>query len=354
MRRLAALVGAIAMVGAAVVVRNAIDDGDNGGSNNGDGGGPVLLCATELAAACDELAREADVEIFLDPAGSTVSTLSTRADNGSDDLEYDGWLTFQRDAQIVRDARKRAALDPLIDAPSDPIARSPLVLAIWRDRAQVLAEGCGGEVTWRCLGDVAGTRWQSIGGDEAWGPVKPGHADPASTGEGLAVIGQAAAQFFDRVNLSRDDYEDDAFLEWFSRVERAVPTGGSVGDDSPFVRMLTAGPAAFDVVATSEADAGPRLAAASADRRDRVRLLYPSPVATVDVVFAPVHDRDSDLEDIVTGDAGRAALAQAGFRVDGEDPAQGVPSTPPLPDRSNLPSTGALEALLQTWREVTG
>jgi hypothetical protein len=353
MRRLAALVGALAMIGGALIVRGVIDD-DNGGSKRSDGGTPVLLCATELAAACDELAREADVDILLEPAGSTVSTLSTRSDSGSGDLEYDGWLTFERDAQIVRDARERAALDPLIDAPSEPIARSPLVLAIWRDRAQVLAEGCGGEVTWRCLGDVAGTRWQSIGGDEAWGDVKPGHADPASTGEGLAVIGQAAAQFFDRSNLSRDDYEDDAFLEWFSRIERAVPAGGSVGDDSPFVRMLTAGPAAFDVVVTTEADAGPRLAAASADRRDRVRLLYPSPVATVDVVFAPVHNRDSDLEDIVTGDAGRTALARAGFRVDGEDPTEGVPNTPALPDRSNLPSSGALEALLQTWREVTG
>ena len=169
----------------------------------------------------------------------------------------------------------------------------------------------------------------------------------------------AAPRPFDVVGIGNAlvdvlSHEDDAFLEWFARLEGAVPQGGGVGNDSPFVRMLTAGPAAFDVVITTEADAGPRLASSSSDRRERVHLLYPSPVTTVDVVFAPVSGRDDDLADIVTGDDGRAALAQAGFRVDGESNADGVPSEPSLPARSNLPSPGALEALLQTWREVTG
>jgi hypothetical protein len=83
-------------------------------------------------------------------------------------------------------------------------------------------------------------------------------------------------------------------------------------------------------------------------------LLYPAPVATADVVFAKVTGRDTDVGDTVTGDDGRAALARAGYRVDGEDRAQGVPDKPALPDDSNLPPVDTLEALLQTWREVTG
>ena len=56
----------------------------------------------------------------------------------------------------------------------------------------------------------------------------------------------------------------------------------------------------------------------------------------------------------MTGDDGRAALAHAGFRVDGEDRRPGVPDRPRLARSDNLPDAGSLEALLQTWREVTG
>ena len=53
-------------------------------------------------------------------------------------------------------------------------------------------------------------------------------------------------------------------------------------------------------------------------------------------------------------DATPAALAESGFRVDGEDRAPGVPDRPELPDRSNLPDAGSLFALLDTWRQVVG
>jgi len=36
-----------------------------------------------------------------------------------------------------------------------------------------------------------------------------------------------------RTDPSRDDFGNDAFLAWFSDLERAVPPGGGVGDDSP-------------------------------------------------------------------------------------------------------------------------
>ena len=38
-----------------------------------------------------------------------------------------------------------------------PLARSPLVIAMWRDRAEAFAANCdGGEIDWRCIGDHAG------------------------------------------------------------------------------------------------------------------------------------------------------------------------------------------------------
>ena len=351
-----ALLGAIVMIGAAVGVRALLDGDGGGGGGNGTQSGPArLLCASELAAACEELANEHDdIEVTIAPAGSTVDELARTLDDDIDALGFDGWLTFARDAEIVSSERERLALAPVLDEPSDPLGRTPLVLAAWKERAGALAPRCGGELTWKCLGEVAGRPWSSVGGEDAWGTVKPGHADPATTGDGLAVIGQAASQYFGRSALDRADVQDDpGFIDWFTRLERAVPSG-TAADSSPFERMLVAGPAAFDVVATTEAEAGPGLARSSRDRREAITLLYPSPVATADVVFARVAGRDTDLDDIVTGDDGRGAIARAGYRVDDEDRAAGVPDRPALPKRSNLPPAGSLVALLQTWREVTG
>ena len=121
----------------------------------------------------------------------------------------------------------------------------------------------------------------------------------------------------------------------------------------PFAQIFT--PGIVDMVGTFEAVAGPELANATRDGRDRVRLLYPAPVATADVVYVPVVGADGadDLADLLTGDDGRSALAKDGWRVDGEPRARGVPATPPLPARENVPGSGSLQALLETWREVT-
>jgi hypothetical protein len=333
-RRLLALLAALGMVGGAVAVRGAIDD--DGGKGSNDGHKTTLLCAVELASVCDELHDTTGVRIATAPMDSV-------ADN-PDLADYDGWLTFAANT-------RNSAIAPLLGTSSPVLARSPLVLAVGKDRGAVLAAHCsGGEVTWRCIGDVAGTQWASIGGETAWGAIKVGHADPETTGEGLAIIGQAAQQFFGPgKNLSRDDFAQDNFFAWFTQLERAAER-----DNDAFEHLLTFGEARYDVVATTEAEASPQLASAARDRRDRVRLLYPDPVATADIVFAPFLDGNDSLFDIVVSDDGRAALAHAGFRVEGEDRIAGVPSDPPLPAKSNLPEGDVLEALLQTWREVTG
>jgi hypothetical protein len=345
---------AIALVGAAVLVREAIDDGgsDDSSSSSDGGGRPTLLCARELEQTCHQLQRDHDIDIDVQPSGLSTDEIAGVPDEQIRDLGFDGWLTLSRDAEIARDRRARASLEPALGESSERIARSPLVIAIWKDRASALAPACQESViTWRCIGDVAGQPWASIGGQPGWGAVKPGHADPSTTGEGLLVIGQAATSYFGRADLTLDDYADDAFLDWFARLENNV----RVLTDSPVEQMLVGGAALYDMVGTTEADAGPELARASRDRREQVELLYPSPVATADVVYAPVVGADGadDLRDLVTGDDGRAALARGGWRVDGEPRAAGVRATPRLGASDELPDAGSLEALLDTWREVT-
>jgi len=351
-RRLVALAVAVALIGLALGARSLIDgDADESSSSDGGGGTPTLLCATELEQACEELSREHDIDIDVQPAGLSANEIASVPDDQVRDLGYDGWLTLSREAEIARDQRERRTFEPAIGELSDPIARSPLVIGIWNDRAAALAPSCEDQtVGWKCIGDVAGRPWTAAGGPSTWGVVKPGHADPATAGEGLLVIGQAASDYFGRTDLSLDDYADDGFLEWFARLEN------NVRSFVPFEQMLAGGPALIDMVGTSEAIAGPTLARAARDRRTQVTLLYPAPVATADVVYASVEGAPGgdDLRDLVTGDDGRAALARTGWRVDDEPRARGVPATPRLPDRDNLPDAGSLQALLETWREVTG
>jgi hypothetical protein len=352
-KRLLALVVAIALVLLALLLRPVFfGDDDNGGGSADDGGAPRLLCVTELEAVCTELADDHDIDVEIEQAGISVDRIADIPDDQLRDLGFDGWLTFSRDAEIAAQKRERNTFAPATGDPSDPIGRSPLVIGIWRDRAAALGEVCQGELTWKCIGDFAGREWVDAGGDPAWGRVKPAHADPSTTGEGLLVIGQAASNYYGRTDLSIDDYADDAFLEWFSRLEE----NARIEAESPFEQMLVGGAALYDMVGTLEAQAGPQLARASRDRRDQVRLLYPAPVATADVVYVPVNDADGadDLSDVLTGDDGRAALARDGWRVDGEPHAEGVPDRPALGPRDNLPDAGSLQALLETWREVTG
>jgi hypothetical protein len=67
-------------------------------------------------------------------------------------------------------------------------------------------------------------------------------------------------------------------------------------------------------------------------------------VASADVVLAPIGAGGSDLVKIVSGDEAAAALAAAGWRVDGRRPATGVGTTP-LPASNGLPPAGTLDVV---------
>ena len=307
-----------------------------------------LVCATELGPVCAQLGDDdVRVDVVVEAAGTTADRLAG-AQTGPG---LDGWLVSAPWPEMVDGARRARALPTLFGAPEAPLARSPLVLVVWKDRAAALAGHCpDGQVAWPCLGDAAGTAggWAALGGRPEWGPVKPGHGDAATDDVGLLVLGQAVAAFLGRADLSTADLDDPAFERWFTGLERAVPPTPT----SPLGTMLVAGPAAYDAVGTTEAEARPLLER-SARGRD-LTLLYPSPMATADVALAtpegPVGRR---LRQMVSGDRGRRALADAGFRTAaGGGPGQG--DGPELPATSGLPSPGLLDAIRDRAREATG
>ena len=340
--RLLAFVAAVGMVVASLAVRARLDGGERAA---GDGPELRLVCATELAAACTALSEEG-VRTKVEPAGATADRLSKDGPEGPASL--DGWLVASPWPDIVRGARQRAGLETSLDDGPVP-ARTPLVLTAWKERLDVLARRCaGGQLTWRCWGDTAGQPWATLGGPPSWAQVKPGHADVSEAG-GVATLGAATAGFFGRTDLARADLEeDDAYRAWLARLERAVnfrPIGGS-----PLRDMLVKGPVDYELVATTEAEAGPLVA--SSARPDRPVVIYPSPVATVDAVLATAPGTQGDrLARLVRGEDSLDALARGGWRVPDRRPPAGV-GAQPLPATANLPDAGILDTLRALSRQV--
>jgi len=344
MRRVLAVVAAAAMVVGSLALRSRLDDRKDERSQV-----LRLTCATELEAACRQL-EEADgrLKVTVEPAGTTASRLA----EVDGEAGLDGWLTTGPWPEIVDLERRSAALEPLFTAPRPPLARSPLVLVVATERAAVLAPRCAGTaVGWKCLGEAASTAggWAALGGRPEWGNVKPAHASPVADGVGALVLGQAVSSWFGRTDLSTADLEDEEFQRWFAALEGAVaPSAGS-----PLTTLLVAGPGVVDAAGTTEAEAGPSLA--NSARRNSLTLLYPSPMATADVMLATAagDGPSGSLSRLVEGGKGREALAAAGWRVDGQRRAPGVSDSPALGPGSGLPSPGFLDALRARWREVT-
>ena len=343
MKTVGAIVAAVVMVVAAVVIRAEIDDRRN---TDGDA---QLVCATELQEACTQLDDAVGgLDVAIEPAGATATRLIALPDSERDDPGLDGWLVPGPWPQMVDILRGESSLRPIFAASTTTVARSPLVIAVRDERARLLEEGpCAGPVGWPCLGDVAGRDWADLGGDFP-SQVKVGFTDPRTSAEGLLVLAQAAGEFFGTPDYALDNLETDEFRSWLARLSSAGPSA------APFDEMLSAFPTAvYDAAGATEAEAGPALASAARDRRDAFTLLYPDPVATADVVLAltATEERDEDIADLAGGGRARQALAESGWRVDGQPLADGLRERLQLPDENNLPSDPGVYVALQ--RQVT-
>lgn len=321
MKRALAALAAIAMVGAALWVRAGRDGREQQAAQP-----RRVVCSTELAAVCDALVQAGDllVDTAVEPAATTADRLGTNTDPG-----IDAWIVVAPWPALVEQRRARAQLPPLFTATSPPVARARLGLVAWKDRAAAL--GC--PLTWRCVGDAAGSGWAARGHPE-WGPVKPGLPSPREA-TGLLALGQVVTSYFGRADVGTNDLDaDDAFGGWFESLARAVPRF-----DDPLTRMLAQGRSAYDVVAATEADV--RTVVATAARRDDVTAVYPAPMATADVVVATTAG-GGPVAAAVRAGAARTALRESGWRT---EPAARTGG-------NGLPDAGLLDALLTRWEQA--
>lgn len=345
--RLLALAVAVGMVVGALWLRGRADDGDV--DVTGPDPTPTVdlsgdlraVCTAEVAALCRGILSGSGVEVQV-VAGIDEAEAALDAAEAGTVLVSVGPVP-----EMLADRARRAGGDPPTPVVVDVGWSSPVVVAVWEDRAAALDRHCGGELGWACVGDVAGRPWTDIGGDERWGPVAPGHADPASSTVGLLALAQGVAAEVGDVGFTLRDLQADGTRAWLTQLERAVP--GRQDEADQLRRMLTQGRSAMDLGATLEAEAARTLPVAGT-RGDDVVLRWLEPWLEARVVVA------GGSEDLVgqvadqLGSRGDVASSE-GWRV-GAAPPEALADAPERPAEVAAPSAGALEALLQLQGEV--
>lgn len=318
------------MVGAALFIRGRLDQRTEDKANP-----PGLVCVTELAAFCQRIASEADVNVTVEPAGQTVARAAALGGAGN----IDAWLTAAPWPAILDQRRQARALPAMFASSSPPVrARSPIVLAAWPDREAAMRQACGGQApSWKCLGVVAGKDlWRDVpGGRETWGPVKIALNDPESQAVGAIAFAAAAVEYFGRSELSTIEFEDDGFRDWVSDLKAATPLSRFPDINA----VLARGESVTDVFVGVEADVKPAVDASR--RQPKPVVLYPSAVVSFDLVLAVVPGRGGERLQEIVQDAVDEHLAESGWKV---------PGTP----AAGLPDAGVIDALRQVWKEAAG
>lgn len=360
MSRVLAVLVSVALVVGAFSIRARLDDAPAAAEQPGPGApserapGPLqgepttprLVCADELAVACRSLQQDPETPyaIEVEAAGDTVEAL---VDGEQPDL----WLVpapWPEVAEIlVADAAPAgsaaAGAQPEV---SEPLARSPLVLAGFRERRDALQPVCGASgITWSCIGEQAGTPWTELGLPDAVGSLRPGHLDPTRSASGLLVLGSAAASRLGRTDLNRNDLDAEAFVDWFANLESEVPSF-SPSSGSQVTEMLTRGLASYDIVGTTQAEATLRVDNAPLGPPEIV-VFTPDPISTADVVLVSF-GAPGGLEQAqaALGEPLDVALAGSGWVTPSS------PGADTLPEDAGLPDAGFLVALQDRWREV--
>lgn len=345
MSRVLAFLAAVALVAGAVVARGYLTGErtvPDGPELPGTSAEPlVLACPRLVAEACRSADLDDGVTVRVEAAGTTATSWAEGPQSGPD-----AWLVPEpwpgaADTLAGRQADEAA---PVVAG----LASSPLVIAVWEDRADALVSACGGSLTWRCVGEQAGTPWSELGATGVPGTVRPAHGDPRTDALGGVVLAQAAASFLQNPDAGSQQLQTPEFRSWFGDLERAVPS--SVLQSSDLITDLRTQRKALADVAG--------LPAALVPEGTDLRVVQPAEPALAELVlaFAPRHsDAAAELGERLRAPLG-AALAEAGWdtaeTAAGTDDAGADDAGSAAAADDGLPSGGFLVALQEAFEET--
>lgn len=135
------------------------------------------------------------------------------------------------------------------------LVQSPIVFAIWRERAELLKVHYQKEsIDWSDIADaVKKNSWQELGGQGNWGPVKLGHTRPDQSNSGLLTITLMAYAHYDKArDLSVTDVNAQDFLTYLDTFEQAVQKFGRSSGTFFSNEVIGGGPANYDIIMSYE------------------------------------------------------------------------------------------------------
>jgi len=309
-KRLLAVALAIGLVALALFVRQRLkDDGDaTAGPGTSAAGATTLVCATELAAACQAVTGMTAV---IEPAGRTYDSL-VKATSSSVI-----WLTLDPWPQLVDDERTRQGTSEVLGDPQR-LAASPVALIGRLDRMAALTQRCNGTLTWKCIGDL--------------GDVALGMGSGNLSAGGALVLANAVVEHQGTTDINPIDLDvDDQYRTWIA----------AIGHEAAEYRNAPAAPLLEDLVQVPRLDvAGAleyELRVLRVANPSAYKVTYPQPMARADVVLTATKGArvPSDLAATLRG-----ALIANGCLPASTDPPAG------------LPAPNVIEALRATWNEV--
>jgi hypothetical protein len=267
-----------------------------------------LACPVALRPACDSLGEEVDAAVRTWTAGDPI-------------------------------AEDEVLVAPPQDLPdgldiSGELARSPIAVTVWLERANVLASGCEGDPDLACVEAALGQQWSELGGSESWGIFKLGLADPTLTEAGSAAWSALAG---------------DGTPEGLAESLRLVASD----DGRLMADMVLFGPSRADASVTTEVAIASQLANAPG-RGGRLVVTYPDPAPWVSYIVAPGGSSDAQrtAERLLEPDIA-TLLGPAGLRPPSGEPGElpeglGQPGEqlPPLDDATR-------QSLLDSWLDLT-
>ncbi|MEO8702736.1 MAG: substrate-binding domain-containing protein [Kofleriaceae bacterium] len=139
------------------------------------------------------------------------------------------------------------------DAGPQPLLLSPLVFAVWEDRAKVLIDASAGQLSWKTIHKAVASPkgWPAIGGKPAWGFVKLGHTDPNRSNSGVQALLLMALEYFGSKTVTIEQMLDPKFQDFVKEIEAAVqkfePSTGTFMTD-----MIRFGPSKYDIAVVYE------------------------------------------------------------------------------------------------------
>ncbi len=340
MRRILALVAAIAMVVGAVVVRRVIDDNSTASVTQPTRGGPLrVVCSPELGDICSTQLFGADSVVTVEEPLVTLDRLAKSETPA--DVDVDAWLAPGPWGELLTAERERRGVAAL-GRSVDTLAQSALVLVSVKTRTPTLVTECV-SLTPKCVPATAGRPWDSINGDAAWGRVKTAIADPLRTGTGLVAAGAITQDFFGRSDLASSDL--DASPEYTDALRNLAVDVQRRPDIVTPVRAMLTRAGDYDLVLAAEADA--RLIRVRVSE-SRFRIDCVRQTATVSIRPVLFGEVDEKVINPIT----RQAFADEGWSVTGTRPADTLASTScPTNQTGGIPAVLLLH-IADLWRQA--